>query len=135
MLRSINAESTSGVTVRGAEITPELMIDREITTWRTDVGRIDVLLGIPDAEGAPVEFDQLASRGERVLVDSIRVAVAAAVLHFGPQAVHVHERNEVDRDFLRVAANACLGSVHVNANCPGDSWLHLPSAGYRLRAE
>lgn len=76
LLRSINAESTSGLHAAGDDITPTLLTEREITTWRTDIGRIDVLLGIPDDEGMPVEFEDLTSRSSRASIAGIQITVA-----------------------------------------------------------
>ena len=59
-----------------AQITPELLVDREITNWHTTVGHIDVMVGIPDADGGPVVFDELFERGVRMQLGRTWVVVA-----------------------------------------------------------
>lgn len=46
-------------------------------TWRTDLGRLDTLVGIPDKDGMPVTYDQLSVRAERAALQGIQVLVAA----------------------------------------------------------
>ena len=50
-----------------------------MTTWNTDLGRIDVLVDIPDAEGMPVDFDALEPRSLRLHVNDTDVRVASLV--------------------------------------------------------
>ncbi|WP_155852222.1 hypothetical protein [Candidatus Microthrix parvicella] len=51
--------STTGPRAEGDAVTPEVLIEREVTTWQTSLGRIDVLVGIPDADGMPVGYEAL----------------------------------------------------------------------------
>lgn len=76
LLRSIEAHSTSGPPLAANAITPAELIEREITTWATTLGRIDVLVGIPDAQGLPVTYDELIGRGETQRIDTTEVVVA-----------------------------------------------------------
>ena len=48
----------------------------EITNWHTTVGHIDVMVGIPDADGGPVVFDELLERGVRMQLGGTWVVVA-----------------------------------------------------------
>ncbi len=61
-LREVDAVSTTGPRTEGTAITPEVLIDREIMTWNTSLGRIDTMVGIPDAEGMPVDYEALEPR-------------------------------------------------------------------------
>jgi hypothetical protein len=81
-LRDASAVSASGPPAQTDEVTPELLIEREVTTWNTDLGRIDVLVGIPDADGMPVDFDALEPRSLRLRINDtdIRVASLADVI-------------------------------------------------------
>ena len=72
----VTAESVTGPPATGAQITPELLVDREITNWHTTVGHIDVMVGIPDADGGPVVFDELFERGVRMQLGRTWVVVA-----------------------------------------------------------
>lgn len=47
-LRDVEAVSTTGPRTEGAAITPEVLVDREVMTWNTSLGRIDTMVGIPD---------------------------------------------------------------------------------------
>lgn len=49
----------TGPRAEGDAVTPEVLIEREVTTWQTSLGRIDVLVGIPDADGMPVGYEAL----------------------------------------------------------------------------
>lgn len=76
-LREAGAWSTTGPRVEADTITPAVLIDREVMTWQTDLGRIDTLVGIPDGEGMPVDYDQLESRALAVAVEGTDVVVAS----------------------------------------------------------
>ena len=76
LLRHVTAESVTGPPATGAQITPERLVDREITNWHTTVGHIDVMVGIPDADGGPVVFDELLERGVRMQLGGTWVVVA-----------------------------------------------------------
>ena len=58
-LRAVDGVSTTGPRAEGDAVTPEVLIEREVTTWQTSLGRIDVLVGIPDADGMPVGYEAL----------------------------------------------------------------------------
>lgn len=58
-LRAVDAVSTTGPRTEGDGITPEVLTDREVMNWQTGLGRIDVLVGIPDADGMPVGYEDL----------------------------------------------------------------------------
>lgn len=75
-LRAVEAHSIHGQQVTGESIAPEVLIENEITTWHTTIGRIDTLVGIPDSEGMPVDFTQLDARAVTTEVGHLRVAVA-----------------------------------------------------------
>lgn len=78
LLRAVDATSTTGPTVEGDPITPEVLVEREVMTWQSRLGRIDTLVGIPDADGMPVDYSQLIERAVRD--DSLGVAVAVTSL-------------------------------------------------------
>ncbi len=61
----------------GQAIIPDVLIDREIMTWATDLGRVDTMVGIPDAEGLPVVYTDLAPRALVLPLDDIDVEVAS----------------------------------------------------------
>jgi hypothetical protein len=50
----------------------------EISTWRTEAGDLDILVGIPDQSGRIVRYGELVTRAERL--ELLGVAVAAASL-------------------------------------------------------
>lgn len=68
----------TGPTVEGDAITPEVLVEREVVTWQSRLGRIDTLVGIPDSEGMPVDYSQLIERAVRD--GSLGVAVAVTSL-------------------------------------------------------
>ena len=74
-LRAVDGHSVTGPACAGAEITPEVLTEREVMNWSTQFGRIDTLVGIPDADGLPVSYDQLLSRALSVRVGGLDVAV------------------------------------------------------------
>ncbi|MGI8754349.1 MAG: hypothetical protein ACR2MB_00480 [Acidimicrobiales bacterium] len=76
-LRSIDARSITGPECEGAAITPEVLVEREIMTWATDLGRLDTMVGIPDSEGLPVVYSDLVPRAEAIPVAGIVVDVAS----------------------------------------------------------
>lgn len=76
-LRATHATPTTGPALAPEDITPEVLIDREIMTWNTDIGRIDTLVGIPDSEGMPVDFQSLNERALQLRLGDSEVAVAA----------------------------------------------------------
>lgn len=76
-LRSIDARAITGPECEGAAITPEVLIEREIMTWATDLGRLDTMVGIPDSEGLPVVYSDLVPRAEAIPVAGIVVDVAS----------------------------------------------------------
>lgn len=76
-LRAAGAKPTTGPALAAEDITPEILIEREIMTWHTDLGRIDTLVGIPDAEGMPVDFRQLSGRALQLRLGDSEVAVAS----------------------------------------------------------
>lgn len=76
LLRSVNAETVSGPKATGDQITPALLQDREILNWNTSLGQIDTLVGIPNADGEPVDFDQLLGRARAAQLGDVTVAVA-----------------------------------------------------------
>lgn len=78
LLRDVDASSTTGPTVEGDAITPEVLVEREVMTWQSRLGRIDTLVGIPDSKGMPVDYSQLIERAMRD--DSLGVAVAVSSL-------------------------------------------------------
>lgn len=47
----------------------------DISTWRTDVGDIDILTAIPDRHGGRVRYDVLQSRASTVDVAGVSIAV------------------------------------------------------------
>ncbi len=75
-LRSVSAETTTGPKVSGDSITPALLQEREILNWNSEIGAIDTLVGIPNANGEPVGFDELLARGEPVRLGPVTVILA-----------------------------------------------------------
>lgn len=76
-LRSVNAVSTTGPTVEGEAIVPAVLTDREVMTWNTTVGRIDTMVGIPNADGLPVDYDELETRAVVLPFGDTEIAVAS----------------------------------------------------------
>ena len=57
---------------------PRLISQMEVSTWLTDAGRIDVLLGIPiDERRNLARFEQLQQRAPAVQVEGVDIRVAA----------------------------------------------------------
>lgn len=50
----------------------------EVSTWRTDAGDLDILIGIPDLSGRIVRYEELATRAEHL--ELLGVGVAAVSL-------------------------------------------------------
>lgn len=46
-------------------------------TWHTSLGRMDTLVGIPDAEGAAVDYAQLLDRARSMTAFGVPVVVAS----------------------------------------------------------
>lgn len=86
-LRDVDAVSTTGPPVAGDDITSDVLIDREVMTWHTSIGRIDTLVGIPDSDGMPVSFADLRDRARRVAVDDQVVVVGRPGRHHHVQGV------------------------------------------------
>lgn len=76
-LRSVEAVSTTGPKVEDDAIVPAVLIDREVMTWNTRVGRIDTMVGIPNADGAPVDYDELETRAVVLPFGDTELAVAS----------------------------------------------------------
>jgi len=76
-LRSVDARSITGPVCEGDAITPEVLAEREIMNWATRHGRVDTMVGIPDAEGLPVDYRELASRAEVLGLFGVEVEVAS----------------------------------------------------------
>lgn len=75
-LRSVNATPRSGSAITPDEITPDLLREREMINWTTDLGHIDTLVAIPDKNGQPVDFVGLLPRSKAFPFDSDRLLVA-----------------------------------------------------------
>lgn len=82
-LRSLGAHlRVAGLTDDEAKQLP-LPIDRhslaqmEISTWRTDAGDIDILVGIPDRSGRLQGYDELASRGAVIDAQGTPIVIVA----------------------------------------------------------
>lgn len=80
VLRSVAAVSTTGPRVEGEQVTVEVLVEREVMTWQTTLGRIDTLVGIPDSEGMPVDFHALLARARSMPIDDLDVVVVVASL-------------------------------------------------------
>ena len=76
-LRAVNAASRSGPPTTGESITVALLVEREITNWNTDIGPIDVLVGIPNGEGLPVTFDALRENAQTIVAFDRAITVAS----------------------------------------------------------
>lgn len=66
--------------LEGDAVTPEVLIEREVTTWQTSLGRIDVLVGIPDADGMPVGYEALQQGAIALRPAGTDIDVEVAVL-------------------------------------------------------
>ena len=55
----------------------ELLVEREITNWNTDIGPIDVLVGIPDDQGLPVTFETLREHAQTIVAFDRAITVAS----------------------------------------------------------
>lgn len=78
LLREAEAVSTTGPRVEAESITPEVLIEREVMTWQSRLGRIDTMVGIPDSDGMPVAYQSLIERAVRD--HSLGVAVVVSSL-------------------------------------------------------
>ncbi|AKL74572.1 hypothetical protein IMCC26256_112313 [Actinobacteria bacterium IMCC26256] len=76
-LKSVHAASRSGPLTTSDELTVQLLVEREVTNWRTDIGPIDVLVGIPDHDGLPVTFDRLRVHAETIIAFERAISVAS----------------------------------------------------------
>lgn len=67
VLRDVNAHLARGPgsgAISGDDITPELLNDREVTNWSTDIGVIDVMWAIGPDNETPWPFDDLDTDAE-----------------------------------------------------------------------
>ena len=92
-LRAVNAASRSGPSTTSESITVALLVEREITNWNTDIGPIDVLVGIPNGEGLPVTFDALRENAQT----TAQVAGCAALVAMKLGAVQQRRGNSLRR--------------------------------------
>ena len=76
-LRAVNAASRSGPPTTRESITVALLVEREITNWNTDIGPLDVLVGIPNAQGLPVTFDALRENAQTIVAFDRAITVAS----------------------------------------------------------
>lgn len=82
-MRELNARlRVDGLTDEGSRALPlpldaESLVRMEISTWRTDAGDFDVLMGIPTLTGDRASYDDLVTRAERVQVGGVVVMVAS----------------------------------------------------------
>ena len=74
---AVHATSRSGPRTTSEEITVELLVERELTSWMTDIGPLDVLVGIPDSEGLPVTFDALREHAQTIVAFNRAITVAS----------------------------------------------------------
>jgi hypothetical protein len=49
----------------------------DISTWRTDAGDLDILIGLPTRSGGRASYDQLAGRAEDHIIGATPVKIAA----------------------------------------------------------
>jgi hypothetical protein len=49
----------------------------ELSTWRSDAGDFDALIGIPDRDGRVVSYDELIARAEVLRLHGVVVHTAA----------------------------------------------------------
>jgi hypothetical protein len=49
----------------------------ELSTWRSDAGDFDVLIGIPDSDGRTMPYDELIARADELLLHGMVVQAAA----------------------------------------------------------
>ncbi len=56
---------------------PDFFDRTAASTWRTDCGSIDILADIPDANGQPVDYDQLLERATLTQTGALRIPVAS----------------------------------------------------------
>lgn len=78
LLRAVEAACATDPAIEGDAIRPAVLVEREVMTWHSRLGRIDTLVGIPDAAGMPVDYSQLIERAVRD--DSLGVVVAVTSL-------------------------------------------------------
>ena len=73
----MNATSRTGRRTLTDGITVALLVEREVANWTTEIGPVDVLVGIPDRDGLPVVFDALRMRAQTVVAFDHAIAVAS----------------------------------------------------------
>ena len=56
---------------------PDFFARTAASTWRTDRGSIDILTDIPDADGRPVDYEQLRERATLTPTGAVRIPVAS----------------------------------------------------------
>ncbi len=56
---------------------PDFFARTAASTWRTDLGSIDVLSGIPDLNGSTVDYDDLRRRATFIPTNELRIPVAS----------------------------------------------------------
>ncbi len=76
-LQSVNAVSRSEPRTTSEAITVVLLVEREVTNWNTDIGPIDVLVGIPNEQGLPVTFDALREHAQTIVAFDRAITVAS----------------------------------------------------------
>ena len=66
-----------GPLATNGSITVALLVEHEITNWNTDIGPIDVRVGIPNDQGLPVTFDALREHAQTIVAFDRAITVAS----------------------------------------------------------
>ena len=72
LLREAGAVSTTGPRVESDAIIPDVLIEREVVTWQSRLGRIDTMVGIPDSNGMPVDYSASSSAQSETTVSALQ---------------------------------------------------------------
>jgi len=66
----------------------------EISTWRTDAGDVDIVVGIPDRQGSERRYEELGDGARRL--DDLRLGLACAqAVAVGPNVRYVEPGDSV----------------------------------------
>lgn len=76
-LRIEGVDDTAAADLSKQLLHPDFFARTAASTWRTDSGSVDILSGIPDANGEPVSYDELRTRATFAPTGELRIPVAS----------------------------------------------------------
>ena len=76
-LRIEGVDDDAAVALSRQLLHPDFFTRTLVSTWRTDLGSIDILFNIPDADGRPLGYERLLERATVTPSGILRIPVAS----------------------------------------------------------